>query len=126
MPAAELRDKYERLSEILRELGGVVIGYSGGVDSTLLVKVARDVLGDGALAVIGRSATYPSREYEEAVRVALELDVRWIEVTTEETDVLKFREGDPVDCRRGDHRRYARFPAGEEGGKRTERPLPPA
>src|SRR3990172_1968260 len=96
MPAAELRDKYERLSEILRELGGVVIGYSGGVDSTLLVKVARDVLGDGALAVIGRSATYPSREYEEAVRVALELDVRWIEVTTEETDVLKFREN-PVD-----------------------------
>jgi len=93
-----LRVKYERLSAILRELGSVVIGYSGGVDSTLLVKVARDVLGERALAVIGRSATYPSREYEEAVRIALAMDVNWLEVSTEETDVLKFRENPANRC----------------------------
>jgi uncharacterized protein len=91
-----LREKYSRLESILREMGGVVIGYSGGVDSTLLLKVARDVLGEKALAVIGRSATYPSREYEEAVRVALAIGASFIEVNTEETDVLKFREN-PVD-----------------------------
>lgn len=87
-----LRDKHRRLEEILRGLGRVVIGYSGGVDSTLLVRVAHDALGEGALAVIGRSATYPSREYEEAVRIALAIGVRTLEVDTEETDDLKFRE----------------------------------
>lgn len=91
-----LREKHSRLESILREMGGVVIGYSGGVDSTLLVKVAHDVLGDAALAVIGRSATYPSREYEEAVRVALAIGAAFVEVNTEETDVLKFREN-PID-----------------------------
>lgn len=91
----DLRGKRSRLESILREMGSVVIGYSGGVDSTLLVKVARDVLGDGALAVIGRSATYPSREYEEAVRIALAIGVSYLEVNTEETDDLKFR-GNPV------------------------------
>ncbi len=94
----DLRVKYDRLSAIIEELGSVVIGYSGGVDSTLLVKVARDVLADRALAVIGRSATYPSREYEEAVRIALSLDVSWLEVATEETDDLKFRENPADRC----------------------------
>jgi len=94
----DLRDKYARLSSIVRELGSVVIGYSGGVDSTLLIKVAHDVLGERALAVIGRSATYPSREYEEAVRIALSIGVRFVEVNTEETDVIKFRENPADRC----------------------------
>jgi uncharacterized protein len=96
--SASLGDKYSRLESILREMGSVVIGYSGGVDSTLLVKVAHDVLGPNALAVIGRSATYPSREYEEAVRVALSIGAAYIEVNTEETDVLKFRENPVNRC----------------------------
>jgi len=94
----DLREKYARLSEIIGGLGSVVIGYSGGVDSTLLIRVAHDVLGDRALAVIGRSATYPSREYEEAVRIALSIGVHWLEVTTEETDNLKFRENPADRC----------------------------
>src|SRR5512143_3838153 len=94
----ELSDKYDRLRSILRGLGSVVIGYSGGVDSTLLLKVAVDVLGDGALAVIGTSATYPSREYEEAVRIALAIGARYEEVATEETDDLKFSENPPDRC----------------------------
>ncbi len=94
----DLDAKYHRLQEILRGLGSVVIGYSGGVDSTLLLKAAVDVLGDGALAVIGTSATFPSREYEEAVRNALAIGARYEEIATEETDNLKFLENPPDRC----------------------------
>ena len=90
--------KYEHLQLILKELDSVVIGYSGGVDSTLLLKVAHDVLGDRALAVIGRSETYPSSEYQEAVALAQSFGARYIEVTTEETDDLKFKENPPDRC----------------------------
>lgn len=94
----EIRKKHERLAAILGELGAVVIGYSGGVDSTLLLKVARDTLGDRAIAVIGKSATYPSREYEEAVRIALGIGASYLEVDTAETDVVKFRENPANRC----------------------------
>ncbi len=86
----DLQEKYLRLQSILRDMGSVVIGYSGGVDSTFLLKAAVDVLGDRALAVIGKSETYPSREYEDAVRIATALGARFEEVKTEETDNLKF------------------------------------
>lgn len=95
---SEQQLKYERLLAILRELGSVVIGYSGGVDSTLLLKAAVDAIGERALAVIGRSETYPTREYEEAVRIARSFGARYEEVATEETDNLKFRENPADRC----------------------------
>jgi uncharacterized protein len=94
----ELEEKYRTLREAIRSLGSVVIGYSGGVDSTLLLKVAVGELGERALAVIGTSATFPSREYEEAVRIALMIGARYEEVATEETDNLKFLENPPDRC----------------------------
>jgi uncharacterized protein len=84
--------KHNKLESILREMESVAIGYSGGVDSTLLLKVAVDVLGEHAVAMIGRSETYPTREFEEAVRIAESIGARYIVVKTEETDVLKFQE----------------------------------
>lgn len=93
-----LENKYRHLRSILSEMGSVCIGYSGGVDSTLLLGVAVDVLGDRALAVIGRSATYPSREYEEAVSIAEGFHSRFLAVNTDETDILKFRENPPDRC----------------------------
>ena len=92
----QLESKYEQLKSILLELGSVVIGYSGGVDSTLLIKVATDVLGEKTLAVIGKSETYPTREFEEAVQLAGRFGTRYETVRTEETDDLKFREN-PID-----------------------------
>lgn len=92
----DLQAKYTHLQSLLRELGSVVIGYSGGVDSTLLLRVAVDVLGKNALAVIGKSETYPTREYEEAVRLARSFGANYTEIQTEETDNLKFREN-PLD-----------------------------
>ena len=92
----ELESKYSQLQSIIRELGSMVIGYSGGVDSTLLLKVAVDVLGENALAVIGKSETYPIHEYEEAVKIARSIGARFEEIRTEETDNLKFKEN-PID-----------------------------
>ncbi|HTR80323.1 MAG TPA: ATP-dependent sacrificial sulfur transferase LarE [Bacteroidota bacterium] len=90
--------KYDHLKRIIGELGAVAIGFSGGVDSTLLLKVASDVLGPKALAVIGKSETYPTAEYEEAVRLAKSFGARFREVATEETDILKFQENPPDRC----------------------------
>src|ERR1041385_8246953 len=95
---SEIQAKYLRLQSVLQELGSVVIGYSGGVDSTLLLKVAVDVLGRNALAVIGKSATYPTREYEDAVKIAQSFGAKYEEVATEETDNLKFRENPADRC----------------------------
>jgi uncharacterized protein len=90
--------KYESLRSILRSMQSVAIGYSGGVDSTLLLKVAVDELGTRTLAMIGRSATYPTREFEEAHGYATSIYARIVVVDTEETDDLKFRENPPDRC----------------------------
>lgn len=98
MLSAAVQAKEKRLREILTEMGSVAIGYSGGVDSTLLLKVAAEVLGRNALAMIGRSETYPTREYEEALALAGSIGARVVEVRTEETDVRKFQENPPDRC----------------------------
>jgi uncharacterized protein len=90
--------KYESLKAILQDMGSVAIGYSGGVDSTLLLKVAGDVLGTRAVAMIGRSETYPTREFEEAHALARQMDAKVVVVNTEETDILKFQENPPDRC----------------------------
>lgn len=98
MLAAATAEKYDRLRGILQEMGSVVIGYSGGVDSSLLLRVAADVLGTRALAVIGQSETYPTREFEEAVALATTMGARYLVVRTEETDQIKFRENPADRC----------------------------
>ncbi|MEO6940250.1 MAG: ATP-dependent sacrificial sulfur transferase LarE [Candidatus Kapaibacterium sp.] len=96
---ALLRAKQFELETHLRELGTVVIGFSGGVDSTFLLKVARDTLGkENVRAVIGISETYPERELFEAVQLAEEMDAEYETTRTEETDVLKFAENPPDRC----------------------------
>ena len=93
-----VNEKYLTLQAILSEMESVAIGYSGGVDSTLLLKLAVDVLGDNAVAMIGRSETYPTREFEEAVKIAESIGARYIVVNTEETDIIKFQENPANRC----------------------------
>jgi uncharacterized protein len=69
--AASLAEKERRLEAILVAAGSVVLGYSGGVDSTLLLKKSLDVLGPAnVLAVTAASATYATEEIDEATRLA--------------------------------------------------------
>ena len=98
MLSFEVQSKYGHLKTLLREMGSVAIGFSGGIDSTLLIRVATDVLGDNALAVIGKSETYPTREFEEAILLAGSFGSRYRVVNTEETDDLKFKENPPDRC----------------------------
>lgn len=94
----ELAEKAARLKEIVAESGGAVVAYSGGVDSTLLLRVAVEVLGERALAVTARSETYPAHEVEEAVARAREMGARLREIHTEELEQEEFAANPPERC----------------------------
>lgn len=92
-------EKLEKLEDIIRNLGSVLIAFSGGVDSTFLLKVCLDVLGkDKVLAVTARSSTYPARELEEAKALALKLGARHEIIESEELAVPGFSENPPERC----------------------------
>ena len=94
----ETQQKYENLQGILKRMKRVLVAFSGGVDSTFLLKVARDVLGNDVLAVIASSATYPEREQQEALRIAEDLKVRYKVIHTKELDDPQFRNNPPERC----------------------------
>jgi uncharacterized protein len=90
-------DKIIKLKQILERFGSVVIAFSGGVDSSFLLKVAKDILsGRNVLAVTAVSETYTSSELKQAKRFAKEIGVRHKIIVTNELKNKKFTRN-PVD-----------------------------
>jgi pyridinium-3,5-biscarboxylic acid mononucleotide sulfurtransferase len=90
--------RLDKARGIVRGLGSVLVAYSGGVDSSLLLKVALDELGDRAVAALASSPAYPESEQEEARALARSLGVRLVEVSTSEVELEAYRRNNPDRC----------------------------
>jgi uncharacterized protein len=90
--------RLDRAREIVRGLGSVLVAYSGGVDSTLLLKLALDELGDRAVAALASSPAYPESEQVEARALAHSLGARLVEVSTGEVELEAYARNNPDRC----------------------------
>ncbi len=97
----EIARKYDRLKEILSTFSEVAIAFSGGVDSTFLARVARDVLGEKkVLLLTAHSPAYPRYELEESKRLAAEMHLRQLVVLTRELEIPEYAQNTRERCYR--------------------------
>lgn len=93
-----LHCKSDRLRELLKGYGSVAVAFSGGVDSTFLLKVAHDVLGDRCVAVTVRSCIFPERELAGSAAFCRRENVRQLTVEGDELSLEGFASNPPDRC----------------------------
>ncbi len=94
----ELEQKFQRLKEEIRGFGSLAVAFSGGVDSTFLVRAAHDVLGDHMMAVTARSESFPERELREAEEFCRSEGIRHQVVDSEELEIEGFSHNPKNRC----------------------------
>lgn len=93
-----LAEKYEILKDYLKGLGSVAIAFSGGVDSTFLLKTAHNLLGDCVIAVTAQSCSFPKRESEEAAAFCEKEGIRQIAFAFKELQIEGFCQNPANRC----------------------------
>lgn len=94
----EILAKEKRLKEYLQEQGPVVIAFSGGVDSTYLLKVAQEVLGDRVLAVTAKASAFSERDLREAIEFCRQEGIAHRVMEIDEMEIPGFAENPPDRC----------------------------
>lgn len=93
-----LQDKCKNLREYIKNLGSLCVAFSGGVDSTYLLALAHEVLGDKVMAVTVCSSMYTKREYHESKQLALKLGVKHMTIDADEYSIKEFVENTKDRC----------------------------
>ena len=93
-----MKEKLKRLRERVRGIGSAVVAFSSGVDSTFLLHVAHEELGERVVAATIRSHTFPKRELDEAAAFCRAEGVRHVVIESEELDIPGFAENPPDRC----------------------------
>jgi uncharacterized protein len=93
-----MEDKLSILKDSLKKYKSAVIAFSGGVDSTFLARVAKDVFGDKLLLITATSSTYPFYELKEAKSLALLLGIEHRMIVSEEIDIPGYADNPPDRC----------------------------
>ncbi len=93
-----LRDKYVALQQLFEEMGSTVVAFSGGIDSTLVLKVAFDTLGARAKAVTATSPTFPAIELVAVHQLSAEIGTTLQIVETDQLEIDAFVQNDTTRC----------------------------
>lgn len=91
-------EKFSRLQDVLLPMQRVAVAYSGGIDSTLLLKVAHDLLGDAAVAITAVSASLAEDERDNAQAIAAWIGVKQYTIESQETDDPQYLANTPMRC----------------------------